>query len=417
MSQTPPQGRDDQPDGHPAEPTDDVEPPAGERSTEAKDRQPTQVFPAQQPPAVGPDSQDTRALPVQPESAVGPDSRATQAFPVQPPSAVGPDSRATQALPVQPPSAVEPDSQATQAFPAQQPPAVGPDSQATQTLPVQQPPAAVPGGYAGPPTPGGPAGGPPYGGAAYGAQVPYGQEPEKRNTWLVPAVIGVAVVVLVAAAVFFLTRGPGAEPIASPTATAGQPENATDGAAQDPTGDAAQDSDAAQDPNDGTVQDPAGDATAPAAGSEPTGQTTEDTRVVSADPLEPRVDTTVTETEFTLTDAGWTEHGDAMAAGAREAISGTYSDGSVDVPVTAAAFESIEDQDAYSQQLIAELDESGATQLEDGPVYPDETGHFWAYLLADGVTTTVVWQTDDGVVLSLTGDPQAVPTIYSNMLI
>jgi hypothetical protein len=249
-----------------------------------------------------------------------------------------------------------------------------------------------------------PHGQPPYGQAPYGqapyGQPPYGQpalgpQPERRNTWLVPAIIGLGIVLVVGAVVFVLTRSgagmttadPGAPGVSAP---ATEPATApTDGATAGAT------------PDEAAV-------TAPP---------TADARQVSGEPLEPRVDGEIVGTNFVLSDAGWAEHAAGLAAGAREAVAGTYTNGSVDVPVTAAAFDTIGAQDAYSEQLTASLREDGAQLLSDGPVYPDSTGHHWAFMLADGVTTTVVWRTDDGVVLTLTGDPDAVPEIYSNMLI
>ena len=234
-----------------------------------------------------------------------------------------------------------------------------------------------------------PAGQPPYG------QPPLGPQPERRNTWLIPAIIGLAIVLVVGAVVFMLTRSGAGTTTAEPSAP-GASAPATDPATA---------------PADGaTAGQTPGEAEATAA-------PTADTREVSAEPLEPRVDAEVVGTSFVLSDAGWAEHAPGLAAGAREAVAGTYTNGTVEVPVTAAAFDTIEAQDAYSEQLTAALQKDGAQLLSDGPVYPDSTGQHWAYQLADGVTTTVVWRTDDGVVLTLTGDSDAVPEIYSNMLI
>jgi FlaG/FlaF family flagellin (archaellin) len=165
---------------------------------------------------------------------------------------------------------------------------------------------------------------------------------------------------------------------------------------------------------------PAAEETPSAAATSATSEETaaaSDARTVSTDPLEPRIDTTVVNTSFALTDAGWASDEEAIADGAREALSGTYSDGSTDVPVTAAAFETIDAQDAYSEQLAADLEAGGATSQGEGSVYVDDTGHYWYYVLEDGATTALVWRTDDGVVLTLTGPADAVQTVYRNMLI
>ncbi|GAA4289012.1 hypothetical protein [Georgenia daeguensis] len=257
--------------------------------------------------------------------------------------------------------------------------------------PSGQPPYGPPSGQA---PYGSPSGQPPYGPPP--GQPPYGQaalapQPERRNTWLVPAIIGLAIVLVVGAVVFMLTRTGTGTTTAEPGAGASATEPATA-------------------PTDGAT---AGEAPGEAATAAPT----EDTREVSGEPLEPRVDAEVVGTSFVLSDAGWAEHAPGLAAGAREALAGTYTNGTVEVPVTAAAFDSIEAQDSYSEQLTASLKDEGAQLLSDGPVYPDSTGHHWAYQHADGATTTVVWRTDDGVVLTLTGDSEAVPEIYSNMLI
>jgi hypothetical protein len=218
---------------------------------------------------------------------------------------------------------------------------------------------------------------------------------ERKNTWLIPTIVGLAIVLVVGAVVFMLTRG-GDTSVAAPGAPgAGAPAS---GPATDPTVDGAT-------------------AEALENGSSSAEPPSEESREVSPDPLQPRMDTEVVGTDFVLSDAGWAEHAAGTEAGAREAVAGTYTNGSDDVPVTAAAFDTIAEQDAYGEQLSARLEDDGARLLSDGPVYPDSTGHHWAYVLADGVTTTVVWRTDDGVVLTLTGDSGAVPEIYSNMLI
>jgi len=162
---------------------------------------------------------------------------------------------------------------------------------------------------------------------------------------------------------------------------------------------------------DGSATDVAGEAVAGEAAAG------EDGREVSADPLEPRINKEIIGTDFALGDAGWTEDAAGTRAGASEAVAGTYTDGATDVAVTVAAFGTIAEQDAYSEQLAGDLEDDGAQLLSEGSVYPDSTGRHWAYMLADGETTTVVWRTDDGVVLTLSGDPEAVAEVYSGMLI
>ena len=208
-----------------------------------------------------------------------------------------------------------------------------------------------------------------------------------RRGWLVPVVVAVVVVVLAAAGMLLLGRNEirpadTASPAATPSV---EPAGAPTGSSGTPT-----------------------ESTAPS---------TEDTRAVSPDPLEPRVDTAVPGTAFALTPPGWVTDDAATAAGAREAIAGTYSDGATEVPVTAAAFDSLEAQDAYSAGLVAALDAAGAAKGEDAHVYEDGSGHYWYYLLADGVTATLVWRTDNGVVLRLIGPSDAVAQIYENMTI
>ncbi|WP_448073057.1 hypothetical protein [Georgenia yuyongxinii] len=243
---------------------------------------------------------------------------------------------------------------------------------ADATQPLGQVPGE-PAGQAFPASPSGhpgPEAAPPW---TTGPQEPGG--PERRRGWVVPVILTVVVLVLAGVAAYlFFGRGDDA---------------------------------------------PAAEETTSAAVTSATGETSSasDDRTVSTEPLEPRLDTTVVNTSFALTDAGWTTDEEAIAAGAREALSGTYSDGSTDVPVTAAAFADIEGQDAYSEQLAADLEAGGATSQGEGSVYADNTGHYWYYVLEDGVTIALVWRTDNGVVLTLTGPADAVQTVYRNMLI
>ncbi|MFH5824094.1 hypothetical protein [Georgenia sp. AZ-5] len=195
----------------------------------------------------------------------------------------------------------------------------------------------------------------------------------RRRGWLVPAILAAVVVVLAAVAAYLLLRD--------------DPEPAAPGT---PT---------------------------PAAEATPTPSPTEDTRAVSPDELEPRVDATIVDTAFTLTEAGWATDEEAVAAGAREALRGAYSDGTTEVAVTAAAFDTIEAQDAHAEQVVADLEAAGAQVQGEGTVYVDNTGHYWYVMHDDGQTASIVWRTDDGVVLSLTGPPDAVQQVYDNMLI
>ncbi|MFD1507423.1 hypothetical protein FE374_13485 [Georgenia yuyongxinii] len=309
---------------------------------------------------------DEQPLPPDATQPLGPD--ATQPLGPDATQPLGPDA-------TQPLGPVRGDT--TQAFPAS--PSGYPGPEATPPWMTGDQYGRSPG--AGGETPQGSAPGAPYPGSAFddGASGPGGPAgpggPEKRRGWVVPVILTVVVLVLAGVAAYlFFGRG------------------------------------------DDT---PAVQETTSAAATSATEETTaaSESRSLSADPLEPRLDTTVVNTTFALTDAGWTSDEEAIAAGAREALSGTYSDGSTDVPVTAAAFESIEAQDAYSEQLAADLEAGGATSQGEGSVYVDDTGHYWYYVLEDGATTALVWRTDDGVVLTLTGPADAVQTIYRNMLI
>jgi cytoskeletal protein RodZ len=197
--------------------------------------------------------------------------------------------------------------------------------------------------------------------------------PPRRRGWVVPTVLAAVVVLLAAAAAFLFLRG---------------------------------------------TNEPTGQATPSASASaKPSASPTPDNRTVSTDPLEPRLDTTVVNTSFTLTPEGWATDQDAIAAGAREALKGTYSDGTTNVTVTAAAFDTIQAQDVYSQQVAGKQESGGATLRGEGSVYANDTGHYWYFVEQDGTTTTIVWRTDDGVVLTLSGPADAVQTVYRNMLI
>jgi hypothetical protein len=202
-----------------------------------------------------------------------------------------------------------------------------------------------------------------------------------RRWW--PAVALAVVVLVGAVVVILLQRGPGPErePVATATPAPATPSSAG------PTA--------------------------------PTATPTEDTRSVSTQPLAERLGTDVVDIDdpdvrYTLTDPGWVPDEDTVAAGAREAVTGTLTDGSDDVDVTAAAFDTIAAQDAHAEEAVARLAQD-ATLLSDGTVYSDGSGRHWAYLLADGETVTVLWRTDDGVVLTVTGPREATETVYGNM--
>ncbi|WP_127131747.1 hypothetical protein [Georgenia sp. SYP-B2076] len=212
---------------------------------------------------------------------------------------------------------------------------------------------------------------------------PAGQGAGAARRWLAP-VVALVLVVLVAAAAMVLLGRDGAGPAAPATPTLAP-------------------ADAPSAP---------GSAAATAA---PSAAPTGTTRTVSPDPLEPRMGAAVAGTVFTLAAPGWGPDTAATAAGAREALAGTYTDGTTNVPVTAAAFGTIEAQDAYSAALVADLDAAGATKGEEGSVYVDGTGHYWYYLLEDGVTARLVWRTDDGVVVTLTGPGKPLAELYKHM--
>ena len=203
-----------------------------------------------------------------------------------------------------------------------------------------------------------------------GMPVTEGDEPPRRRAWVVPVVLIAVVVIFAALAAYLFLRDREPAPQATPTVTA-----------------------------------------------TPSATPTPDRRTVSTDPLEPRLDTSVANTSYKLTAEGWAADPDAVAAGAREAFKGTYSDGTTDVAVTAAAFDTLQGQDTYSEQLAGKLASGGAALQGEGSVYANNTGHYWYFVQGDGKSTTIVWRTDDGVVLSLTGPADAVQAVYRNMLI
>ncbi len=215
-------------------------------------------------------------------------------------------------------------------------------------------------------------------------------EPEepRRRAWVLP-VIGVVAILAVVAAIVVATRGGGTDP--EPTANP-----ATEETGAEETGETASD--------------------------EATTEPAEDEREVARGDLEGRVDQTVidpeTETSFELQD-GWSENADGTQAGARQAIEGVYTDGDQELRITAAAFETIEEHDTYADELVSRLQADGAEVTDEGPAN-EATGTGYSWVLETGedpADTVVVWRTDDGVVLSLTGPRDAVEQVYRNMSI
>lgn len=144
-------------------------------------------------------------------------------------------------------------------------------------------------------------------------------------------------------------------------------------------------------------------------------------RTVDPAPLADRLGTEVVDAvdpgvPFTLEEPGWAPL-DGAPDGAREAVTGTLTDGTDTVGLTAVAFDSIEEQDAHAEEVVAGLREDGATVISEGTVYSDGSGRHWAFLMPDGVSSTVVWRTDDGVVLTLTGPLRVTEVVYADMLV
>ncbi|GAA4416719.1 hypothetical protein GCM10023169_11930 [Georgenia halophila] len=225
----------------------------------------------------------------------------------------------------------------------------------------------------------------PYGGG------PNGQDPQPEKNWLVRTIIGVVVIIVLAvAAVFYVTNQQDDDPTAASTTEEPTTEEPT---AEEPT---------AEEP---TTEEPTAE--------EPTGESGGD---VFAGELRGHVDDEVAGTGYALTDAGWSENSAGMEAGARQAIEGVYTDGTNELPITAAAFDSMSEHEAYAEELVAEYESSGAELIGEGTHYEDDTGHFWAFDNGDG-TRAVVWRTGTGIVLTLSGPAGEVNTVYSAMSI
>ncbi|WP_341358729.1 hypothetical protein V5H98_13320 [Georgenia sp. M64] len=181
-------------------------------------------------------------------------------------------------------------------------------------------------------------------------------------------------------------------------------------------------------PADGaTTAGPSSEPTGPTAGPGTTGPAAAPSptpfpdRTVDAAPLADRLGTEVVDAvdpgvPFTLEEPGWASL-DGAPDGAREAVTGTLTDGTDTVGLTAVAFDSIEEQDAHAEEVVAGLREDGATVISEGTVYSDGSGRHWAFLMPDGVSSTVVWRTDDGVVLTLTGPLRVTEVVYGDMLV
>lgn len=226
-----------------------------------------------------------------------------------------------------------------------------------------------------------------------GATPGHGRPPEPTGPPRRLLLLVVGAVVVVAAVVLALLYLPG-DPVATDGATTARPSSGPTAAATGP-----------------------GPATAT---SGPSGTPFPD-RTVDPAPLADRLGTEVVDAvdpgvPFTLEDPGWAPVDDAPD-GAREAVTGTLTDGTDTVGLTAVAFDSIEEQDAHAEEVVAGLREDGATVISEGTVYSDGSGRHWAFLMPDGVSSTVVWRTDDGVVLTLTGPLRVTEVVYADMLV
>ncbi|MDD9207861.1 hypothetical protein PU560_15505 [Georgenia sp. 10Sc9-8] len=246
----------------------------------------------------------------------------------------------------------------------------------------------------------------------HGARHPEGTAPRTTSRWLVPGILGGLLLAIVLTLVVVALTGDGDdaarpapteevdEPFGGRTAPGGAlPPDEADG----PAGGGDDPADGADEPTDG-VEGPADGADDPADGA----------REVTDRPLEDLLDTIVIGTDFQLADEGWAPDESAVERGAREAVTGVYTDGRREVRATAAAFDTIEDQDAYAQELVEQLPADDLRS--EGAVYSDESGRYWAFEDEDE-QATVVWRTDTGVVLTVSGDVAAASEVFANLSI
>lgn len=291
--------------------------------------------------------------------------------------------------------------------------------------PYGQPPSGQPGhgaqqpGYGpqGPAQPGGYGPQPPHG--PYGPQGPGGQggEPPQGGgkAWLVPVLILVGVVVIAIVVVAALVLGGNGDPApegqATPTEPAVEETTPEDPATEDETL-----------PEEDATED---DATEPGDGGGD-GGTDGDPNDPSID--EPQItDEDLEEILFVRPDAeaGFEQDGDwetydrGMDEGARQAIQGTFSNADDSVELTATAFESIEEQDAFFELLSGE---SEYELVNEADVYLSGEGTARWFVDVDNATegradALVVWTTDSGVVLTGTGDVIAVEDLFFDLSI
>lgn len=252
----------------------------------------------------------------------------------------------------------------------------------------------------------------------HGARHPEGTAPRTTSRWLIPGILGGLLLAIVLTLVVVALTGDGDDPAGpAPTEEVDEPfggRTAPGGAL--PPDEADGPADGGDDPTDG-ADDPVDGADEPTGGDDDLADGADgadDAREVTDRPLEDLLDTIVIGTDFQLADEGWTPDESAVERGAREAVTGVYSDGSREVRATAAAFDTIADQDDYAQELVEQLPADDLRS--EGAVYDDESGRYWAFEDEDE-HATVVWRTDTGVVLTVSGDVAAASEVFANLSI
>lgn len=117
---------------------------------------------------------------------------------------------------------------------------------------------------------------------------------------------------------------------------------------------------------------------------------------------------------FTVTEAGFVPAPQVVEAGAVEAYTGSFTDGTNTIELLAAAFPTSEGADTYAAQLQTALE--GAEQVATGETYANGMGTYWAYLVGED-RGVYLWTTDRGEVLQVTGPTDWVGPFYSGFSI
>jgi len=244
--------------------------------------------------------------------------------------------------------------------------------------------------------------------AAYPAAAPYGQapdpsrtiyseasttepepepEPEERRRWVLPVVVA-AVLVLVAGGIA-LAMLLGGDDTEAPAPAATTPAAEETSAAEETTA---------------PTEEPTEAPTTPAPTEEPTTAAEEPTSELVED-----LDTSVSvgDVAFQLTEEGFTP--DEGIEGAVDAVRGVYAAGEERIEMLATTWPDNAAADAFAAQLVEGTD---GEEVQTGSTYTNDTGTFWAFLLADG-RGSYIWTTDRGHVLQVVGSTDYVGGFYS----